>query len=32
MAALIAEDGASLEDANLPAMEAAWQRVKRSEA
>ncbi|MCC0808996.1 nucleoside triphosphate pyrophosphohydrolase [Methylobacterium sp. W2] len=32
MAALIGEDGASLEEANLPAMEAAWQRVKRSEA
>lgn len=32
MAALIAEDGASLEEADLSAMEAAWQRVKRSEA
>lgn len=32
MAALIAADGASLDEADLPAMEAAWQRVKRSEA
>ncbi|MFD1301266.1 nucleoside triphosphate pyrophosphohydrolase [Methylobacterium marchantiae] len=31
MAALIGEDGGSLAEADLPAMEAAWQRVKRSE-